>query len=118
MRLLNNVITKPTEQKFRTIKSSIPKIQNTIFSLDGGISELILALGFMQTDAEHFVFTGDYFKVLEKGQRLTEAALEPIKVKFMSPEERKKWEVLQEQKRLYLAEQAKKKAFLEEQKKR
>ena len=50
------------------------------------------------------MFVGDYFKVLEKGQRLTEAALEPIRVKFMSPEDRKKWEVLQEQKALYLAE--------------
>ena len=30
----------------------------------------------------------EYFKVLEKGQRLTEKALEPVKVKFMTPEER------------------------------
>ena len=104
MRLVNNVVTKPTEQKFRTIKTTIPKIQNTIFSLQGGVSDLILALGFQQTDAEHFVFVGDYFKLLEKGQRLTEAALEPIKLKFMTPEEKKKWEVLQEQKKLYLAE--------------
>ena len=26
MRLVNNVVTKPTEQKFRTIKTTIPKI--------------------------------------------------------------------------------------------
>ena len=36
----------------------------------------------------------------------------------MSPEDRKKWEVLQEQKALYLAEQAKKKAQQEELEKR
>ena len=94
LRLIGNIVSKPTETKYRTIKSSIAKIQNTIFSLQGGISDLILAFGFVQTDAEHFVFVGDYFKVLEKGQRLTEKALEPVKVKFMTPEEKVKWETL------------------------
>ena len=118
LRLIGNITSKPTETKYRTIKSTIAKIQNTIFTLEGGISDLILAFGFVQTDAEHYVFVGDYFKVLEKGQRLTEKALEPIKVKFMTPEERTKWETLQEQKRIYQEEQAKKKAILDEQKKR
>jgi len=105
LRLINNVVTKPTETKFRTIKTTIPKIQNTIFSLQGGINDLVLAFGFVQTDAEHYVFVGDYFKVLAKGQKLTEAALEPVKVKFMTPEEKAKWELLQQQKAIYKAEQ-------------
>jgi len=47
LRLINNVINKPTETKYRTIKTSIAKIQNTIFCLEGGISDLILAFGFV-----------------------------------------------------------------------
>lgn len=94
--MIDNVINKPGETKYRTIKTTIPKIQNTIFCLDGGISELILAFGFTQTDAEHFVFVGDYLKVIQKGHALTERALEPVKYQFMTPEEKKKFDVLQE----------------------
>lgn len=118
LRLIGNITSKPTETKYRTIKSSIAKIQNTIFSLEGGINDLILAFGFVKTDAEHFVFVGDYFKVLEKGCRLTEKALEPVKVKFMTPEEKVKYETLQQQQRIYKEEMAKKKAILDEQKRR
>lgn len=114
MRLIDNIITKPTETKYRTIKTTIPKIQNTIFSLDGGVSELILAFGFVQTDAEHFVFVGDYLKVLQKGQALTEKALGPVKYKFMTPEEKKKYDLLQEQKAIYKAEQEKQRAAKEQ----
>jgi len=64
MRLIGNVIDKPTETKFRTIKSSNAKLQKEVFSLQGGISDLIVAMGFQKTDAEHFVFVGDYFKVI------------------------------------------------------
>ena len=94
--MIDNVINKPGETKYRTIKTTIPKIQNTIFSLEGGISELVLAFGFVQTDAEHFVFVGDYMKVLQKGHALTTSALDPVKYQFMTPEEKKKYNVLQE----------------------
>ena len=101
LKLIGNIVKSPTEVKYRTIKSSIAKIQNTIFCLEGGISDLIIEFGFVQTDAEHFVFVGDYLKVLSKGQKLTESAIEPLKVKFMTPEERSKWELLQQQKAIY-----------------
>lgn len=53
---------------------------------------MIEAMGFMKLDAEHYVFVGDYFKVLRKGVFMLEKAVEPIKVKFMTPEERVKWD--------------------------
>lgn len=99
--MTHNITKSPTESKFRTIRSSIPKIQNTIFVLPGGIAELIQALGFLKVDDEHFVFVGDYFKVLRRGQFLLEKATEPIKVKFMTSEERTKWEQMQISKRAY-----------------
>ena len=87
------MIDKPKETKYRTIKPSIAKIKNEIFSLKGGINELILAFGFVATDAEHFVFVGDYFKVITRGQTLT---LELVTYLKMTPEEKKKHELLKQ----------------------
>ena len=54
--------------------------------------------------------------MLQKGQRLTEKALEPIKYQFMDDEQKKKYDLLQEQKALYKAEMKKKQAFEEKMK--
>ena len=67
LKLTGNIVKSPTEAKFRTIRSTIPKIQSTLFSLKGGIPDLVEALGFSRVDEEHYVFVGDYFKVLKKG---------------------------------------------------
>lgn len=56
---------------------------------------MLTALGFMKIDDVHYVFVGDYFKVLRKGQALIEKSIEPIKVKHMTPDERVKWDQLQ-----------------------
>lgn len=37
-------------------------------------------------DEEHYVFVGDYFIVLLKGQGIIEHALNKVKLKFMTPE--------------------------------
>ena len=49
-------------------------------------------------------------KVLQKGHALTTSALDPVKYQFMTPEEKKKYNVLQEQKLVYKAEQEKQRA--------
>ena len=73
LKLTSNITKAPTESKYRTIRSTIPKIQNTLFALPGGVAQLIEALGFMKLDAEHYVFVGDYFKVLRKGTLMLES---------------------------------------------
>lgn len=98
-KLTSNITKSPVESKFRTIRSTIPKIQNTLFALPGGIADLIEALGFMKLDAEHYVFVGDYFKVLKKGMFMLEKAIEPIKVKYMTPEEKTLYDHMQLAKR-------------------
>lgn len=50
-------------------------------------------------DEEHYVFIGDYYTVLMLGQGISEHTLNKLKAKFMTPEERKKYDLL-EQKRL------------------
>jgi hypothetical protein len=44
-------------------------------------------------DEEHYVFVGDYFPILLKGQHLIDQKLQKVKVKYMNPEERKRWEL-------------------------
>jgi hypothetical protein len=63
-----------------------------LFTLPGGVADLVQALGFLKVDEDHYVFVGDYLKVLKRGQFLIEKAVEPIKVKFMTPEEKAKWD--------------------------
>jgi len=67
LRLIDNIVKKPTETKYRTVKSTIPKIQGTVFSLGVRVPALLLAFGFTQTDAEHFVYEGEDLKLLMKG---------------------------------------------------
>jgi len=78
VKLCSNIIKSPTESKFRTIRATIPKIASTIFALPGGPADLVMALGFMRLDDEHYVFVGDYLKVLKKGVAIVEKAVEPI----------------------------------------
>ena len=59
---------------------------------------MLTTMGFTDVDEEHFVFVGDLFYTLKAGVKITDDALEPIKVKFMSQEERTKYYVLKEQK--------------------
>lgn len=47
-------------------------------------------------DDDHYVFVGDYFSVLMRGQNLLESRIQKIKVKLMTPEERKKWEIIEQ----------------------
>ena len=105
LKLMHNVLKDPRAEKFRTIKKTIPKIANTVFSLKGGIEELVLGIGYVATDAEHYVFVGDYFSLLKRSIAATEKALEPIRYKYMTEEEKKKYVILQEQKRLMREEQ-------------
>ena len=43
-------------------------------------------------DEEHYVFVGEYYIVLLHGQAQVENHLEKVKVKFMTPAEKKKYD--------------------------
>ena len=70
------------------------------------IHKLILTLGYVDIDEEHYIFLGDYFTVLMLGQGISEHALSRLRAKYMTPEEHKRWE-LAEQKRLEALEEMK-----------
>ena len=64
LKLTQNITKSPELAKYRTIRSTIPKIQNTLFTdqLDG-IAELVESLGFLKVDKELYVFQDDHMKV-------------------------------------------------------
>lgn len=73
-------------------------------------------MGFIATDKDHFVFMGDYFKMLNKCMVLIDHAADPLRVQFMNPEEKKKFLILQESKRIYAEEARKNKEIIAHQK--
>jgi hypothetical protein len=83
------------------IKKTNATLQKKLLGIKNSkaVEELILTLGYVDVDDEHYIFVGDYFTVLLMGQGLTEHSLNKIKAKYMSPEERARYELI-EQKRL------------------
>ena len=110
LKMISNILENQADFKYRNIKSSNTKIQSTIFSLEGGISDLILSLGFIQHD-DAYIFSGNYFKVLKYGQGLIKFERDLLK---MDPDmriyNREKRELLEKRKidaQIKLAEQRK-----------
>lgn len=103
----------PEEAKFNGFKKTNPKVVEKILSLQGGINDLIQALGFTSTSDDRYEFTGD-LRVLKKGNKVIETAIEPLKVARMTPEERTKHELMAAQKRQYQAQHQAEKARIAE----
>lgn len=63
-------------------------------------------------DDEHYIFVGDYLVVLSRGVSEIDRVLNKLKVKYMTPDEKRKWELIEEQKQRYREEQAKKQEYI------
>merc|ERR1712070_132680 len=97
------IMNNPKEEKFRTIKKANKAIQAKLLSLEGGVDKVIEGMGFTNVDEEHYVYVGDVFYTLKAGIKIIDTSLEPIKVKYMTEDERTKHYVLKEQKAAYEA---------------
>ena len=92
-KLVDNKIKNPEEAKFNSFKRTNPRIVEKILSLQGGINDLIVAMGFTVTSDDRYEFNGD-IRILKKGSKVLEAAIEPMKVARMTPEDRAKHELM------------------------
>ncbi len=92
-KLVENKVKNPEEAKFNKFKKTNAKVAGKILSLQGGINDFIIAMGFSVNSSDEYEFTGD-LKTLKKGLRIIEASLEPSRVARMTPEERTKHELL------------------------
>ena len=66
LKIVDNKLKSPEEAKFNRFKRTNAKVVEKILSLQGGINDLIVALGFAVTADDHYEFQGD-LKVLRKG---------------------------------------------------
>jgi len=88
------------------IKKTNATLQTKLLAIKNkeAVHKLILTLGYVDIDEEHYIFLGDYFTVLILGQGISEHTLNKLRAKYMTPEERKRYE-LAEQKRLEAIEE-------------
>jgi hypothetical protein len=92
LKLTDNIITNPNEEKFRILKKTNKAIQQKLLSIKGRIHDLIIALGYIDLDDEMYTFVGDYFKVLARARGIISEKYGPIKYKHMSPEEKARYD--------------------------
>lgn len=70
-------------------------------------------MGFTEA-GETMVYEGNSLRILNRGIKLTEDALDPIKCKFMSPDELEKHQRIQANARAYADQKAKEKVRIDE----
>lgn len=68
---------------------------------------MLLALGYTDLDEEHYAFVGHYFAVLSHGAYLVDEASMEMKILTMPEEERKKHELILQNRREYMAKMKK-----------
>lgn len=103
-KLINNILKNPTEEKFRVLKKTNKTIQAKVMALQppNKVEELLSNLGYINMDDEVMAFAGDYFVVLARGSQLIDEENQKLKNLKMTPEERAKFEKIQEERKAYL----------------
>jgi len=96
------------------IKKTNAAIQKKLLGINAkeSVHELLLTLGYIDIDEEHYIFVGDYYTVMLIGQGMLEHTLNKIKAKYMSPEERKRYELIEQKRVEALEEMTKKNEYM------
>ena len=104
-KLVENKVKNPEEAKYNRFKRTNAKVASKILSLQGGINDLIQNMGFSVTADDHYEFTGE-MRTLKLGFKALNNGLEPMRVARMTPEERTKHMLIQEQRAAAAAQRA------------
>lgn len=89
LKLLQNIVKNPLEDKFRQIKGTIPKIASTLFALSG-VKQLLSLMNFTEIETNVFVYLDSDVHYIARNIHIVEDALLPIRMQFMTPEEKEK----------------------------
>jgi hypothetical protein len=102
---VSNILKNPTEEKFRVLKTSNKTIQAKLMALKPTekVLELLEALGYQKMDEDMHAFVGDHFVVLNLGARIIDEESMQIKMLTMSEEDRKKQQLIIDNKKAYMA---------------
>ncbi len=111
---LISIVKNPHDEKFRIIKKTNATLQKKLLGIGAkeAVHRLILTLGYLDMDEEHYVFIGDFFTLLFLGQGISEHTLMKLKAKYMSPEERKRQELIEQKRLEVLAEVQEKQEYM------
>jgi len=102
---LQNIISKPSEDKYRQIKGTIPKIASTLFSLTGA-NFLLLHMNFEEIEPSVYIYLEPDVTPLQNAAELIHREVQTLRQSFMSKEDREK-AILLEQRRIEIAQKAK-----------
>lgn len=79
LKLLQNILMHPTEDKFRQIKGTNPKIAATLFAITDA-NPLLIMMGFTEIEPNVFVYLHDHINNIAKFAHLVDMALNPVRV--------------------------------------
>lgn len=113
LKFLQNIVSNPHEEKFRFIKKSNEVLKKKLFGIQNNpaVHELIINIGYTEMDDEVYGFDGTRFKQLFIAQGMIRRALDLIRVKYMSPEEKQRFEALERQRLEAIEEKQRKKEY-------
>lgn len=118
IKLLSNIVSNPTEEKYRTVNASNKTIATKVFSLGAEVGLLFEIMDFIPNSEENtYIYVSENVRTLAHAVRLIEDAVEPVKCKFMTPEELEKHELIKANNKAFAEKQAADKARIEEAKK-
>ena len=107
VKLLTNIIKNPKDEKFRMIKRTNPAINKKLLTVTL-IDQLILALGYVELNMEFYKYESENIPLLVQARNAIEERLNKIKEKYMTPEDKKKAELIAHQQKLAKEAQRKK----------
>jgi hypothetical protein len=90
-------VNNPHEEKFRFIKKTNEVLKKKLFGIKNSeaVHQLIIGIGYTEMDDDQYGFDGTRFKQLFIAQGLIRRALDLTKLKYMTPEEKARWETLE-----------------------
>lgn len=89
LKMLNFIVSHPQEDKYRQIKGTNPKIKATLFSL-AGVPRLLATMGFTEIETDVFVYLESDIHMVQRYAHIVDDTLMPIRMQFMSAEEKAK----------------------------
>jgi len=82
-------VKNPNDDKYRQIKGTNKKIADTLFSLKGA-SELLISMGYQEIEPSVYLYIGEDTISISRYAHMVDDALMPLKMEFMTPEEKNK----------------------------
>merc|ERR1712147_164175 len=95
--MLNNIALNPNEDKYRQINGTKPKIASTVMSV-AGVSQLLKDIGFQEIETSVFAYLGEDCRPVGKYAHMLDDKLMPLRMQFMTPEEKEKTMLLMKRK--------------------